>query len=116
MPPDPGLVAETKAWFLKAAADLRAAECDLAATPPLLEDAAFHCQQAAEKALKGFLTWHSVPFRKTHSLEEIGGHLGGRDHTTVIHACEKIGGLERNDKKTHALLAELVSQVKSGKN
>jgi len=32
----------------------------------------FHCQQAVEKALKAFLTWHDVPFRKTHSLEEIG--------------------------------------------
>jgi len=25
-----------------------------------------------------------------HSLEEIGGHLGGRDHSTVVHACTKI--------------------------
>ena len=69
---DPGLVSETKAWFAKAKEDLRAAECDLAARPPLIEDAAFHCQQAAEKSLKAFLTWHGAPFRKTHSLEEIG--------------------------------------------
>jgi HEPN domain-containing protein len=27
---------------------------------------------AVEKALKGLLTWHDVPFRKTHSLEELG--------------------------------------------
>ena len=32
----------------------------------------FHCQPAAEKSLKGFLTWHDRPFRKTHSLEELG--------------------------------------------
>lgn len=25
-----------------------------------------------------------------HSLEEIGGHLGGRDHSTVLHACGKV--------------------------
>ena len=72
MPLDPYLVSETKAWFRKAKADLRAAEHALLAQPPLLEDLFFHCQQVAEKALKGFLVWNSQPFRKTHSLEEIG--------------------------------------------
>ena len=33
----------------------------------------------------------------THSLEEIGGHLGGRDHSTVKHACDKIRRLLTND-------------------
>jgi HEPN domain-containing protein len=42
------------------------------AHPPLLEDLLFHCQQASEKSLKGFLTWNSRLFRKTHSLEELG--------------------------------------------
>lgn len=32
----------------------------------------FHSQQAAEKAAKGFLAFHDVPFRKTHSLGELG--------------------------------------------
>jgi len=72
MPHDLLLVAETKAWFRRAANDLRAAEHELSAVPPLLGDIVFHCQQAAEKAMKGFLTWHNRPFRKTHSLEEIG--------------------------------------------
>jgi HEPN domain-containing protein len=44
----------------------------LLASPPLFEDVLFHCQQAAEKSLKAFLVWHGCPFRKTHSLEEIG--------------------------------------------
>ena len=52
--------------------DLRAAEHEFRATPPLLDDIVFHCQQIAEKALKGFLSWHDRPFRKTHSLEELG--------------------------------------------
>ncbi len=33
---------------------------------------AFHAQQAAEKALKAVLAWHDEPFRKTHSIEELG--------------------------------------------
>jgi chromosomal replication initiator protein len=46
-----------------------------------------------------------------HSLEEIGGHLGGRDHTTVMHACSKIGRAKDSDPKMHALLSELTRQV-----
>lgn len=68
----PEALAEARAWFQKAAADLRGAEIDLAASPPLLEDALFHCQQAAEKAMKGFLAAHDQPFKKTHDLDELG--------------------------------------------
>ncbi len=50
MPHDPALVAETRAWFRKAAEDLRAAEHALLAQPPLLGDLLFHCQQVAEKS------------------------------------------------------------------
>lgn len=32
-----------------------------------------------------------------HSLEEIGGHLGGRDHSTVVHACTKIEQMYKAD-------------------
>jgi chromosomal replication initiator protein len=46
-----------------------------------------------------------------HSLEEIGGHLGGRDHTTVMHACNKIKEAERNDSQMHALLEQFTKQI-----
>jgi len=72
MPHDPALVAETKSWFTKASMDLRTADYEFSADPPLHGDIAFHSQQAAEKSMKGFLTWHNRPLRKTHSLEEIG--------------------------------------------
>ena len=45
------------------------AQIDLDASPPLIEDALFHCQQACEKAMKGFLTYHDRIFRKTHDLD-----------------------------------------------
>lgn len=72
MASDPELVAETRAWFVKASNDIRAAEALSAVSPPLLDEAVFHCQQAAEKTLKGFLTWNGRTFRRTHNLEEIG--------------------------------------------
>jgi chromosomal replication initiator protein len=46
-----------------------------------------------------------------HSLEEIGGHLGGRDHTTVMHACSKIGKVKEGDPKMDALLNQLTKQI-----
>jgi len=46
-----------------------------------------------------------------HSLEEIGGHLGGRDHTTVLHACGKIGELENTDSQIRSQLTELTRQI-----
>jgi HEPN domain-containing protein len=71
MPHDPARVSDTKSWLARAADDLEAAERLLKA-PALFGAAVFHCQQAAEKALKGFLAWHDTPFRKTHDLEESG--------------------------------------------
>lgn len=72
MPLDPIRVEDTRAWLSKAAKDLRSVDHGLTASPPLSEDVLFHCQQSVEKVLKGFLTHHDIPFRKTHSLEEIG--------------------------------------------
>jgi HEPN domain-containing protein len=37
----------------------------------LLEDACFHAQQSAEKALKGLLTHLGIPFPRTHVLETL---------------------------------------------
>lgn len=76
---------EVQAWLSKAENDLRGAEVDLAAAPPLIEDALFHCQQAAEKAMKAFLAAHDTTFRKTHDLDELAG------------ACEQIDPLLKED-------------------
>jgi chromosomal replication initiator protein len=35
----------------------------------------------------------------SHSLPEIGTEFGGRDHTTVLHACRKIVELRESDPR-----------------
>jgi len=72
MSPEAERQAEVKEWLAKVLLDLRGAQIDLEARPPLPEDTLFHCQQAVEKLLKAFLVWHDRTFRKTHSLEELG--------------------------------------------
>jgi len=42
-----------------------------------------------------------------YSLEEIGGYFGGRDHTTVMHACDKI----ENQIKTDSFLAATIERL-----
>ncbi|MEZ4591338.1 MAG: HEPN domain-containing protein [Chloroflexota bacterium] len=58
----------TMSWLEKAHQDLQATERLLLGSFPLTDIASFHAQQAAEKALKAYLTWHDVIFPKTHSL------------------------------------------------
>ncbi len=70
---------EVRAWLERGAEDLRACKVDMAADPPILRDAAFHCQQAAEKAMKGFLTAHDRPFPKTHELDVLAASCGAID-------------------------------------
>jgi len=45
------------------------------------------------------------------SLPKIGETLGGRDHTTVMHACQKVSDLiERDDKLRHQII-EIREQI-----
>jgi len=79
MPPDPVRAVDARAWLAEAAQDLRRVDLLLAAEPPDPEGGLFHSQPAAEKALKGFLTWQDVPFRRVHELDELGEQCAGID-------------------------------------
>jgi len=48
----------------------------------------------------------------THSLPEIGDAFGGRDHTTVIHACRTIGDLRTKDTRLNNDLHVLTQTIK----
>lgn len=45
------------------------------------------------------------------SLPKIGDQFGGRDHTTVLHACDKIAGELKNDPTVQEMINELTSRV-----
>jgi chromosomal replication initiator protein len=49
----------------------------------------------------------------SHSLPEIGERFGGRDHTTVLHAFEKIRGEAAANPTIKGLLNKLVFEIKN---
>lgn len=54
--------AEVQNWLIKSQHDLGSAGRLMEGDNPYLDTAVYHCQQAAEKSLKAFLTYHDVPF------------------------------------------------------
>jgi HEPN domain-containing protein len=57
-----------KRWFDKAKSDLLDADNNLAADKVPYDTVCFHCQQSAEKLLKGFLVAHGCEYPITHNL------------------------------------------------
>jgi chromosomal replication initiator protein len=45
------------------------------------------------------------------SLEEIGHYFGGRDHSTVLYAIDKIGRVSREDEELRRTLTELLLEL-----
>jgi HEPN domain-containing protein len=70
MNPSDARARETREWLAKAAEDLASAGVLIGSNH--FAGALFFCQQAAEKSLKAFLTWHERTFRRTHDMEELG--------------------------------------------
>ncbi len=48
----------------------------------------------------------------THSFPEIGEFFGGKDHTTVLHSCNKIAGERDKDVSVRSLLEKLTVLLK----
>ncbi len=62
---------EYSEWLKYADADLESAEILNTQYKKPLNIICYHCQQAAEKYLKGFLISKNIPFGKTHDLLKI---------------------------------------------
>ncbi len=70
---------EAKAWLIKAWRDLETARRAATGEPPFYDIAVYHCQQAAEKAVKAFLVHHGKPYEKTHDIEVLADLAGEID-------------------------------------
>jgi HEPN domain-containing protein len=79
MTPDQLRLEETRAWLERARRDLRAARLLLAGDSNA--EALFHCQQAVEKAIKAFLTFHEKVCRKTHDLGDLSSQCLALDNS-----------------------------------
>jgi chromosomal replication initiator protein len=50
------------------------------------------------------------------SLPAIGKHFGGRDHTTVMHACKRVEELTETDPRLALAIAEIASALSGDPN
>ncbi len=48
------------------------------------------------------------------SLPQIGKNFGGRDHTTVLHACSKIESERKTNAELNQVIEELTERIKKG--
>ena len=55
-------------WLQKAESDIKVARHVFEMDEPPTDAICFHCQQAIEKYLKAFLTYHNARVKKTHDL------------------------------------------------
>lgn len=55
-------------WLKKARRDFLSAKRLARGNDPYLDTAIYHCQQCAEKSIKGWLVYHDQSFEKTHDL------------------------------------------------
>lgn len=76
-------------WFIMADLDLNSAIFLLGMKPKPLEIIAYHCQQSAEKYLKGFIALHGGAIRKTHDLVVLNHDCGQFDSSfeNVMEQC-----------------------------
>ncbi|MBU7007163.1 HEPN domain-containing protein [Phosphitispora fastidiosa] len=58
-------------WLVKAEHDLLSSKKLIAGDDPILDTAAYHTQQCAEKSLKAYLAYHGKPVIRTHDLNEL---------------------------------------------
>lgn len=79
-------------WLRKSQHDLESARRLAEGDDPLLDTAVYHCQQAAEKAVKAFLVLHDVRVPKTHNLVDLIGEASAftSDYAAVSKTAKRL--------------------------
>jgi HEPN domain-containing protein len=70
-PPEEAKRELVRQWLEKAEDDWRLSHRLAGDLESYTEATAFHAQQAVEKYLKAFLTWHQIEFPKTHDIKRL---------------------------------------------
>ncbi len=80
----------TQLWFRKSREDLLAAKALSQINQGLFGAVVFHCQQSAEKAIKGYLTHHHIRVLKTHDMAKLldGVRMVSQDIAEEIKSAE----------------------------
>ena len=93
MPPNELKCLETMSWLKKACEDIDSAKILYQADKlSQSHQVLFFCQQTVEKAMKAFLFWHSVKFRRSHDLSELGLQCITID-SSLVNKCDKVAYL-----------------------
>lgn len=74
---DEALAKLVREWLTKALHDLQTARIVANAVDGPLDTAIYHCQQAAEKSVKGWLTADNAVFEKTHDIRHLVRQAAG---------------------------------------
>lgn len=89
---EPEKQALVAAWVNKAKSDIATAKVLICGPECHLDTGVYHCQQAAEKVLKGFLTAQDIVFPNTHNLLELV-NLGAKASPELLNLSEKAANL-----------------------
>ena len=71
-----------KQWIKKGDHDLGTAQVTFLYLPQYRDTIAFHCQQSAEKYLKGYLLFLEIPFQRKHSLNYLLGLISKKNEVS----------------------------------
>ncbi|MDN5346570.1 MAG: chromosomal replication initiator protein [Clostridia bacterium] len=93
-------------------------------TPKLIQEIVAEYFNLKPEELKAKKRNHAVAFPRqiamyltreltNSSLPKIGEEFGGRDHTTVMHACEKINNSLKNDASLRQIIIHLTEKIRS---